>query len=244
MLLRTVPAASWARPCDVLGRGPALLGHGVLGVLRRRPHRLDGLLGRLAQVLLDLGRPPAGPPAAPSPAPPAWPGRRAPARGGGRQQRRHQPAGTERDEPGGQRVAAGLPPDRLRVPPARHPPPSTRRPGPCRRRTTPRPAPTRRPTRPCRTPGPSRSTRPTGRRRRRTRRTAWWPYGLLPMTFSFSRVAASRARSTRRSTILPGVTFSVRASTSWLSAAWVRSISRRICSGSLEVVTGVLLPRP
>ena len=72
----------------------------------------------------------------------------------------------------------------------------------------------------------------------------WRPYGSLPMTFSFNRVAASRARSTRRSTILPGVTFSVRASTSWLSAAWVRSISRRICSGSLEVVTDVLLPRP
>jgi len=68
--------------------------------------------------------------------------------------------------------------------------------------------------------------------------------GLLPITLSLSRVAASRARSTRRSTILAGVTFSVRASTSWPRLTWVRSISRRICSGSLGVLTAVLLPRP
>jgi hypothetical protein len=37
--------------------------------------------------------------------------------------------------------------------------------------------------------------------------------GLVPITLSLSRVAVSRARSSRRSTILPGVTFSVRAST-------------------------------
>ena len=72
-----------------------------------------------------------------------------------------------------------------------------------------------------------------------------WPLSLgLPITLSLSRVAVSRTRSTRRSTILLGVTFSVRASTSLLRLAWVRSISRRTSSGSLAVVTGCLLPRP
>jgi hypothetical protein len=65
--------------------------------------------------------------------------------------------------------------------------------------------------------------------------------GAAPITFSFHRPALARARSTRRSTMRPGVTFSVSRSTSELSPACVRSISRRIVSGSLDVVTAYLL---
>jgi hypothetical protein len=52
------------------------------------------------------------------------------------------------------------------------------------------------------------------------------------MIRSFHCDTVPRARATRRSTTRPGVTFSVRASTSPLRLSWVRSMSRRIASGS------------
>src|SRR6478609_7961193 len=57
----------------------------------------------------------------------------------------------------------------------------------------------------------------------------------LPSTASLTEAAAQRTRPTCRLAMLPGFTLSPRALTFSLSSVRVRSISRRICSGSLLI---------
>src|SRR3954453_2193182 len=59
----------------------------------------------------------------------------------------------------------------------------------------------------------------------------------LPMTFSLRLVIRPFAAVTRRSTTRAGLTFSLRARTSWLTSRRVSSICRRMTSGSLLVMS-------
>jgi hypothetical protein len=61
----------------------------------------------------------------------------------------------------------------------------------------------------------------------------------VPMTLSLMPTAAPLALSACRRAMLRGVTASPSALTSWLSRAWVCSISARSTSGSLLMVIGV-----